>query len=197
MKKESVIMFGAIGAIASIAISSIKGSKNNKKSNKKKIQNMLDNMPEEWKIELDKARKEQKILGLNITPEKPTVDEVIETVLEITAGNKKIGSSRWAGKRGREIVPVNKEIQSEAMRGLEMSYREGYPSWKFIGIARGMQLATREKIWERSLKRIKRYLSTHKVDKKGKNFGNDENPSKGYMANLIWGGHPAEREWLQ
>lgn len=197
MKKENFIILAAVGAIASIAVMSNNGSKNKKKSNKERIQEMLDNMPVKWKTELEKARKEQRILGLTVTPEKPKVDEVIETVLEITAGNKETGSSRWAGERGREIVPVNKEIQSEAMRGLEMSYREDYPSWKFIGLARGMQLATREKIWERSLKRIRRYLSTHKSDKKGKNFGNNKNPSKGYMANLIWGGLPAEKEWLQ
>ena len=37
------------------------------------------------------------------------------------------------------------------------------------------------------------YFARHEVDKKGKNFGNEEKPSNGYIAWLLWGGEPGKR----
>jgi hypothetical protein len=81
------------------------------------------------------------------------------------------------------------------MRGLELSYREDYPGWKFIGLARAMQLATRVKIWQRSMARAREYLRRHQKDKRGKGFGDEKKPSDGYMAYLNWGGEPAWDAW--
>jgi hypothetical protein len=187
------IGIGALGLLATIA-SRTRGSAS-RPGNRARVQAMLDQMPPKWKRELEAARKEQRSLGLGVTPENPSVEEVIETVLEITAGNRKPGTSKWAGERGAQDIETWDELADEAMHGLELSFREDYPSWKFIGLARGMQLATRPKIWRRSLKRIKGYLSRHRKDKLGRGFGNDAKPSKGYMAYLIWGGSEAEDEW--
>lgn len=170
-------------------------SKDKRYQNKSRIEEMLSSMPKRWKKELDAARAEQKSIGLPVTPENPTVDDIIETVLEITAGDRKPGTSRWSGPRGDESVIVYDDIMEEAMRGLELSFREDYPSWKFIGLARAMQLATRDKIWVRSRNRAREYLRRHQKDKSGKGFGNDKKPSDGYMAYLNWGGEPAWEEW--
>lgn len=46
------------------------------------------------------------------------------------------------------------------------------------------------------MKRMKSYFARHKVDKRAKNFGDDENPSAGYIAWLLWGGD-AGRDWVK
>jgi hypothetical protein len=32
------------------------------------------------------------------------------------------------------------------------------------------------------------YFARHEVDKRGKNYGNEDNPSAGHIAWLLWGG---------
>jgi len=38
------------------------------------------------------------------------------------------------------------------------------------------------------------FFARHEVDKRAKNFGNEENPSAGYVAWLLWGGDEG-RAW--
>jgi hypothetical protein len=38
------------------------------------------------------------------------------------------------------------------------------------------------------------YFARHEVDKRGKNYGNEQNPSAGYIAWLLWGGDEG-RAW--
>tara|TARA_Y100000389_G_scaffold201608_1_gene244752 strand:+ start:1101 stop:1733 length:633 start_codon:yes stop_codon:yes gene_type:complete len=184
----------AVMLLAGLARLKVRGSLSTS-SNKARIQAMLDQMPTKWVRELEAARKEQRNLGLPVTPAKPTVDQVIDTVLEITAGERKPKTSNWAGERGATDVPVTEAIRDAAMAGLELSHANDYPAWKLIGLARGMQLATRQTIWRRSQTRARNYLRRHQGDKKGKNWENLDNPSKGYMAYLIWGGEPAWSAW--
>jgi hypothetical protein len=40
------------------------------------------------------------------------------------------------------------------------------------------------------------YFARHEVDKRAKNFGNEENPSAGYIAWLLWGGDVG-RSWAR
>ena len=176
---------------------SLRGSAsvNARAQNKIRIDEMIQSMPKRWKKELEAARKEQRGLGLPVTPPNPNTDDVIETVLEITAGERMPGSSRWAGPRGAQEVVVYDDIMEEAMRGLELSYKNDYPSWKFIGLARAMQLATQAKIWKRSQRRAREYLRRHQKDKSGRDFGREDKPSDGYMAYLNWGGEPAWETW--
>jgi hypothetical protein len=181
-----------IGVGIGLAARAARSGSANRVDNADKIQKMLDNMPKKWARELDAARAEQRALGLDVTPDRPSVDDVVETVLEITAGERKAGTSQWAGERGAEDVEVPSDVAEEAMYGLELAYRHDYPAWKFIGLARAMQLATRRKIWRRSRRRIRAYFSRHQKDKLAPGFGDDQNPSKGYLAHLVWGGTSAE-----
>ena len=102
---------------------SLRGSAsvNARAQNKIRIDEMIQSMPKRWKKELEAARKEQRGLGLPVTPPNPNTDDLIETVLEITAGERMPGSSRWAGPRGAQEVVVYDDIMEEAMRGLELS----------------------------------------------------------------------------
>ena len=74
------------------------------------------------------------------------------------------------------------------MLGLELSHRDGYTSASGIGLVRAIQLVVEPKIWERSVLRMSKYFGRHGRDKNSANFGNDSNPSRGYMAWLNWGG---------
>ena len=40
------------------------------------------------------------------------------------------------------------------------------------------------------------YFARHKVDKRGHDCGNEENPSAGYVAWLLWGEEPG-RDWAE
>ncbi|RYE13281.1 MAG: glycoside hydrolase family 3 protein [Rickettsiales bacterium] len=46
------------------------------------------------------------------------------------------------------------------------------------------------------LKSMYSYFARHNVDKKSKDFGNEKNPSKGYIAWLLWGGDVCE-DWIK
>jgi len=57
-----------------------------------------------------------------------------------------------------------------------------------VGWTRARQLANGETLTLSTVKRMYSYFSRHEVDKKGKDWGNDSNPSNGYIMWLAWGG---------
>jgi hypothetical protein len=57
-----------------------------------------------------------------------------------------------------------------------------------VGWTRAGQLARGETLSLSTVKRMYSYFSRHEVDKKGKDWGNQDNPSNGYIMWLAWGG---------
>lgn len=57
-----------------------------------------------------------------------------------------------------------------------------------VGWTRARQLANGERLSLSTVKRMYSYFSRHEVDKKGKDWGSQSNPSKGYVMWLAWGG---------
>jgi hypothetical protein len=57
-----------------------------------------------------------------------------------------------------------------------------------VGWTRARQLANRERLSLDTVKRMYSYFSRHEVDKKGKDWANELNPSNGYVMWLAWGG---------
>jgi hypothetical protein len=57
-----------------------------------------------------------------------------------------------------------------------------------VGWTRARQLANGETLSLSTVKRMYSYFSRHEVDKKGKDWGNQTNPSNGYIMWLAWGG---------
>jgi hypothetical protein len=57
-----------------------------------------------------------------------------------------------------------------------------------VGWTRANQLAKRENLSLDTVKRMYSYFSRHEVDKKGKDFYNTSNPSKGRVMWDAWGG---------
>jgi len=86
----------------------------------------------------------------------------------------------------QDYIPPEKVAQN-ARKGLEL--REQFKrGGTHIGVARAQELSARGYIDPGNIKRMVSYFARHEVDKKAQNFGNDDNPSAGYIAWLLWGG---------
>jgi len=94
-----------------------------------------------------------------------------------------------------ETLKLTAEIAKQAAKGLELreKHKRGGTA---IGVARARDLKNRRDLSPETLRRMKSYFARHKVDKRAKNFGDDDNPSAGYIAWLLWGGD-AGRDWVK
>jgi hypothetical protein len=61
-----------------------------------------------------------------------------------------------------------------------------------VGVARARDLKNRKRLPDDTIKRMASYFARHNVDKRAKNFGDDKDPSPGYVAWLLWGGEPGK-----
>ena len=57
----------------------------------------------------------------------------------------------------------------------------------WIGVGRAIQLATADRVPPRDVRRMADYHHRHQVDKRATGFGDEEHPSNGYIAWLLWG----------
>ncbi|HAF87464.1 MAG: hypothetical protein CMF38_07535 [Legionellaceae bacterium] len=64
-----------------------------------------------------------------------------------------------------------------------------------VGFNRAKQLKHQENLSDDVITKMYQYFRRHEVDKKAENFGNDEDPSAGYIAWLLWGGDEGY-EWV-
>lgn len=78
-------------------------------------------------------------------------------------------------------------VARNAEKGLALRRKHG-PGGTEIGVARTRDLKNRVNLSPHAIKRMVSYFARHEVDKRAKNFGNEENPSAGYIAWLLWGG---------
>lgn len=84
-------------------------------------------------------------------------------------------------------------VSQQAEKGLKL--REEYSrGGTLVGVARARDLKNRKSISDTTIKRMVSFFARHNVDKRSKNWGDDENPSAGYVAWLLWGGEPG-RDW--
>ena len=144
-----------------------------------KVQQLLLDPPPSW-------AKVYRRYGLS----SPTPEQLVWEVLDFTP------SMADAGPTGecRHIVP--EDVQRAALIGLELSHKRRYASESGIGLARSVQLSLSPVVWDRTVKRMAAYFIRHRKDPMGKNFGDTERPSKGYMAWMNWGGYPGW-EWAR
>ena len=147
------------------------------------IQRLIDKAPSSW-LKMFKRYK----LG-----RKPTVDQLIETVLEYTP------TMRSSGARGVAKHKVPKTVKKEAMDGLKLAHKHNWTSASGVGLVRAMQLVARPKIWDRSVERMNSYFTRHATDKEsnaiksGKQTWGPRKPSRGYIAHLVWGGDSGQK----
>lgn len=88
-----------------------------------------------------------------------------------------------------------KTVADQARKGLKLreEFKRGGTQ---VGVARARDLANQENLSADTIKRMVSYFARHKVDKRAKNFGDDDNPSAGYVAWLLWGGD-AGKKWCE
>jgi len=115
------------------------------------------------------------------------------------------GPTRQGAYEGIDFGPPA-EVREEALRGLRLrkvNERNGKrvdprtgagPGGWWIGVGRAIQLATLPAIPPREILRMRNYFRRHAVDTKAKGFGNEDRPTPGFVAWLLWGGHEG-RAW--
>ena len=87
------------------------------------------------------------------------------------------------------------EVAVAAERGLKLrtQFRRG---GTMAAIARARDLKNRRPLSEQTMRRMIRYFKRLKSESRAENFGNEENPSTGYIAWLLWGGD-AGKAWAE
>lgn len=80
-----------------------------------------------------------------------------------------------------------KDVARAAQKGLKLRGRF-HRGGTAVGVARARDLSGRRPISDETIKRMVSYFARHRVDKRAENFGDEENPSAGYIAWLLWGG---------
>lgn len=86
-------------------------------------------------------------------------------------------------------------VARNAAKGLEMRERFGRGGTD-VGVARAQGLAAREPVTPKCIVKISSYFARHEVDRGAPDFGNEDNPSAGYVAWLLWGGDEG-RAWAE
>ena len=84
-------------------------------------------------------------------------------------------------------------VAREAKKGLELRERF-HRGGTEVGEHRAEQLSARERLSRDDVVAMASYFARHEVDKRVDNWGDEENPSAGFVAWLLWGGEPG-REW--
>lgn len=88
-----------------------------------------------------------------------------------------------------------KSVANEAEKGLKLrdEFDRGGTD---VGVARARDLKNRKSLSPDTIERMVSYFARHEVDRKADKFGDDEDPSAGYVAWLLWGGD-AGRDWCE
>lgn len=159
----------------------------NPDTNRKIIGKWLSNAPSAWKSEFSSGMSERVATGQGGS-RAMNVDNALK-ILGITAGGNISGDTA----RGRNKVPDS--VRFDAMKGLALSWTHDYGGWNFIGVARAIQLAVMLGVPNETMNRMANFFGRNQKWKKARQFGDDSDPSRGYMAWLNWGGVAAEK-WL-
>lgn len=87
-------------------------------------------------------------------------------------------------------------VARNAEKGLKLRAEFGRGG-THVGVERAEALVAREPVTPRDVRRISSYFARHAVDKEAKTrvWGDESNPSAGYIAWLLWGGD-AGRTWV-
>jgi hypothetical protein len=91
------------------------------------------------------------------------------------------------------IPPV--DVISNCKKGLRLRQKFNRGG-THIGCSIAEQLISKNYIDPELIRRMVSYFSRHEIDKRAPKFGNDLNPSAGYIAWLLWGGDEG-RLWAQ
>ncbi len=156
----------------------------------REIADLLRTMPSDWRRQYRSGKDKLSAIGGPVLPagtsaaSAPSPEQAM-LLIGITAGGNPSKDTPF----GPHKVP--KAVREAAMKGIRLSHANNYGAWDFIGLARAIELVIVPSVSDTSFKRMGKYLFRHKKDARASGFGDDENPSRGYMAWLNWGGDPA------
>lgn len=93
-----------------------------------------------------------------------------------------------------DFTPPQKvaEVAEQGLRWRRQFERGGTE----VGVARARDLKNRVRLMPDTVQRMSSYFARHEVDKTASDFGNDDDPSAGYVAWQLWGGDPG-RKWAE
>ena len=85
-------------------------------------------------------------------------------------------------------------VADAAGRGLDLREKFGRGGTA-VGVKRAKQLSDRKPVTDADILAISSYFKRHRVDRDAKTheWGNEDDPSAGYVAWLLWGGDVGER----
>ena len=88
------------------------------------------------------------------------------------------------------------KMAANARHGLELREKFGRGGTD-VGVRRAQQLAAREPLDDDDIKSMYSYFARHEVDKEAKahDWGDETDPSAGYIAWLLWGGEDG-KTWV-
>jgi hypothetical protein len=88
-------------------------------------------------------------------------------------------------------------VAAAARKGLELRERFGRGGTE-VGVKRAQGLAARRPVSEDDIRHIASYFARHEVDKGAHThaWGDEDDPSAGYIAWLLWGGDEG-RAWAE
>jgi hypothetical protein len=177
---------GAAALVGSDVVHSLR--KKNPQDYRAEIAKMLQKMPSDWVRQYNSGRRQLADVGGPVLPASPTPEQAM-LMIGITAGGRSSGDTPVGS------LPIPQEVRDEAMHGLRLSHKQNYGAWDFIGIARAIQLAISPGVTPTTQKRMRNYFSRHRKDAQSARWGNESNPSRGWMAWLNWGGD-AGQQWV-
>jgi hypothetical protein len=85
-------------------------------------------------------------------------------------------------------------VAEAAALGLELRRTHGRGGTE-VGVRRARQLMAQALVSDRDIKSMYSYFARHAVDKRGRHWGDQTNPSAGWIAWHLWGGEPA-KAWI-
>ena len=90
---------------------------------------------------------------------------------------------------------ATQKMAANATKGLKLRDRFDRGGTE-VGVKRAHQLADREPVTDADVKAMHSYFARHTVDKDthAHDWGNDDDPSAGYIAWLLWGGDEG-KDW--
>lgn len=86
-------------------------------------------------------------------------------------------------------------VAAAATKGLALR-QKFHRGGTMIGFARARDLMNRQPLSDDRMKRMATFFARHEADKRAENFGNDDDPSAGYVAWLLCGGD-AGKTWVE
>jgi len=138
----------------------------------------------------NRVKREAKA-KFNVYPSAVANAWVVREYKKRGGGYRKTESKKMILKEDGFLPPQT--VRNNAKRGLELRREFGRGGTE-VGVARARDLSNGKSLPLETINRMVSYFARHEVDKKGENWGNASDPSRGYIAWLLWGGD-AGKTW--